>query len=180
MAQYLMVYDNVSERLKRTSTTIADLAGVGVNFYHFENSGGETVFSVGEDISASTTVCVYMNGILLREGASNDYQLDLANDEVELNFSASANSLLTVQVYETPLGETFDDFDVTNPAGQTQFVCSTGTVNAVNKIEVWQNGIYLREGASYDWERNESQNAIDFNYTVPQNAWVRVKIQELG
>lgn len=66
-----------------------------------------------------------------------------------------------------------EDFSVVTPV---TFVTPVATVNATGKIDVWVNGLMQREGATHDFTRNTSLNRIVFNYTVPQNAWVRVRI----
>lgn len=73
------------------------------------------------------------------------------------------------------LGSLDNHFDV-GASGQAQFVCTQGTVGVSTKIDVFRNGVLMREGASHDWQRNTDENAIDFNYTVPENSWVLVRI----
>ena len=68
---------------------------------------------------------------------------------------------------------TITDFDV-GIGGQSQFII--GTITSQTYIEVLVNGVELREGATYDYERNVGSSRIDMNYTVPQNAWVRIKV----
>ena len=67
------------------------------------------------------------------------------------------------------------DYDV-GGGGQANFVVTNGTFSASTYIEVRINGQEVREGASHDFQRNVSLNRIDFNFTVPQNAWVRVRL----
>lgn len=65
-------------------------------------------------------------------------------------------------------------FDV-GIGGQTIFnVTQTFTLGSV--IDVWVNGVKYREGASYDWQRSVGPNTITFTFTVPQNAWVQVRV----
>lgn len=66
-----------------------------------------------------------------------------------------------------------EDFDV-GGGGVTE-VTLANTITAPQKIDVLVNGQILREGASYDWQRDVILNKITFNYTVPQNAWIRVR-----
>lgn len=66
------------------------------------------------------------------------------------------------------------EFDV-GVGGQTQFVV-TQTFTADSKIDVYVGGVLKREGASYDFQRNVGANRIDFNFTVPQTYWVRVRV----
>lgn len=66
------------------------------------------------------------------------------------------------------------DFDV-GVGGQTTFT-ATATITSTKQIDVWSNGVLMREGASNDYTRNTGTNQIVFNFTVPQNSWVRIRI----
>ena len=68
-----------------------------------------------------------------------------------------------------------EDFDIIAP---TSFVPLNVDIEIGTKIDVFLNGILLREGSSNSWERNADDNEIVFNTTVPENAWVRVRIFE--
>ncbi len=72
--------------------------------------------------------------------------------------------------------ETNDDFDV-GVGGQSTFVMATGTVTADSIVDVYVNGRLMREGLTYDFSRNAANNQVVFNYTVPESAWVRVRIK---
>lgn len=75
----------------------------------------------------------------------------------------------------SPTGDVFD-FDVASVSGQTDFPVDAGLMTAESYVQVLVNGRESREGASYDFERDVPGDQIVFNYAVPQNAWVRVKI----
>jgi|GEM_PF-5412599 len=69
----------------------------------------------------------------------------------------------------------FTDTDFTVGAGgQTAFVASTFLVGS--KIDVYRNGVLVREGSTNDWQRNAGTSTITFNYSVLQNAWVKVRV----
>lgn len=69
---------------------------------------------------------------------------------------------------------TLYDFDV-GVGGQIQF--TIGTVATSTYIEAQVNGAERREGALNDWVRvNGAPGRVDFNVSVPQNAWVRIKV----
>lgn len=73
-------------------------------------------------------------------------------------------------------GFTDVDFDV-SAGGQTVFsVAGTADITASNKVDVFVNGRLSREGASYDFTRNASNDTITTSYTVPQDTWVRVRV----
>lgn len=65
------------------------------------------------------------------------------------------------------------DFDI-GAGGVTQVVLSSA-ITSLQKIDVFVNGMMEREGATYDWQKDVANTKITFNYTVPQNAWVRVR-----
>jgi hypothetical protein len=68
----------------------------------------------------------------------------------------------------------FTDTDFTVGAGgQTVFTSSAFT--AGSKIDDYRHGALVREGAANDWQRSGT-TTITFNYTVLQNAWVKVRV----
>lgn len=71
-------------------------------------------------------------------------------------------------------GFTDNDFDV-GVGGQSLFLIASG-FTAGQKIDVWVNGRKQREGATYDFVRNVGPKTITLNYTIPQNAWVSIRI----
>ena len=66
------------------------------------------------------------------------------------------------------------DYDV-GAGGQVNFVVSQA-FTALSKIDVFINGRKNREGASHDYTRNTALNRIEFKYTVPENAWVEIRV----
>lgn len=66
------------------------------------------------------------------------------------------------------------EFDV-GVGGQTQFILGV-TITATTKLDVLVNGVKRREGATNTWQRNITPARVDFNETIPQNAWVLVRI----
>jgi hypothetical protein len=67
-----------------------------------------------------------------------------------------------------------EDFDI-GGGGAVQVILSN-TISAPQKIDVLRNGQMLREGPTADWQRDVILNKITFNYTIPQNAWIRVRL----
>lgn len=177
MTQYIMVYDDVTQRMKRTDSTIASVSGAEANYY-YETSSGQTEFNIGESLS-SKDVDVFVNGIFQRVGGSYDYTVDSVDDKVIFNSTVPANAVVTIRVAQIGVAIEDNNFDV-GVGGQTQFVCSLGTITNSNRLEVYTNGYLQREGASYDYQRNVGSNAVDFNETVPENAWVIVRIYDAG
>ena len=66
------------------------------------------------------------------------------------------------------------DYDV-GVGGQSEFVV-TAPITIGAKIDVFVNGQKKREGASYDYTRDVGNNKIIFGATIPQNAWVQIRV----
>lgn len=67
------------------------------------------------------------------------------------------------------------NFDV-GAGGQTDFVVTSGLITSVNAIDVSWNGQGLREGAAQGFTRDVVNNKIVITQTLPQGAWVRVRV----
>jgi hypothetical protein len=161
MTQYIVLFDDTKQTFVRSVETIQSVSGADYNVYDSEvGAGGQSVFTVAESL-IDRTLDIFVNGILQRLGASNDYTITDA----------------AIRVIKAASAADYNHYDV-GAGGQTQFVMTSGTIEATNKLEVFENGIVKREGSSYDFERNTGSNAIDFTYTVPENAWVLVKVYD--
>lgn len=73
-----------------------------------------------------------------------------------------------------PGGFTDEHFDT--GAGDVTEVQLVATIQVGTKIDVGINGKDLREGVTHDWTRDVGNKKILFNFIVPQNAWVKVRI----
>lgn len=69
------------------------------------------------------------------------------------------------------------DFEVSSPSGQTDFVTSFD-LTSDNKMDVFIDGILTRDTLEYT--RNDSLNTVSFTYAVPENSWVRIRIYLVG
>jgi len=65
------------------------------------------------------------------------------------------------------------DFDVATPT--SNFIV-TQTFAAGTKLDVWVNGVLMREGVAYSYQRNVPSNRIDFTSPIQTNAWLRVRV----
>jgi len=68
-----------------------------------------------------------------------------------------------------------DEEFVAGVGGVTTVSLAT-TITATTKIDVCQNGVQRREGAGNTWVRNVSPARIDFAETIPELAWILVRI----
>ena len=66
------------------------------------------------------------------------------------------------------------DFDVSG-GGVTNFPIPAD-ITALQKIDSWVNGSMRREGGSEDWTRDNGNDEINYNQTVEENAWVRIRV----
>ena len=66
-------------------------------------------------------------------------------------------------------------FIVTNPAGQTDFQL-VANLGASQIIDVLLNGADQDEGGSSDFTRDDENDKIIFNSTIPKDAKVKVRL----
>lgn len=69
---------------------------------------------------------------------------------------------------------TDESFDV--GVGGVTTVTLASTITAFTNIDVMVNGVRRREGAGNTWVRNITPARIDFAETIPQTAWILVRI----
>ena len=67
-----------------------------------------------------------------------------------------------------------EDFDV--GVGGVSFVNLVADISPTSVIDVFINGVLKRECGSYDWTRDNALNKITFTFTVPEFAWIRVRV----
>lgn len=71
-------------------------------------------------------------------------------------------------------GFTDQEYDV-GEGGQTAFVVSAGFESGT-KMDVWVNGIMMREGVGHDYTRNAATDTVTTTFTVPKDSYVRVRV----
>jgi hypothetical protein len=91
-----------------------------------------------------------------------------------VQFDTSTGKLKATSVSAGGLVPKDQNFDV-GAGGQANFVV-TRVFDANSTIDVSVNGKLLREGSSYDYVRNVGLNRIEATFTVPQNAWVKIRV----
>jgi hypothetical protein len=68
-----------------------------------------------------------------------------------------------------------DEQIFTSTEGQTDFTITEFTFDANTQMTVYQNGLDVDEGASYEWQRNVALSKITFNDPLIANARIKVK-----
>ena len=103
-----------------------------------------------------------MNGLLKRPGASNDYTTDdtggsASAGEITFNSGLSLNDKVTVYKVRATSITGFKRSDFTPSASQTvfAFVHTEDT-----KLQVYKNGVLLREGGSNDYTTSANQDTV--------------------
>jgi len=171
MTDFVTVWDSTKEIYKKSSTDLASLTSISVNEYEYFFASASGTVGIPEAITGKT-IHVYVNGVLRR--ITEDYTLDTVNNEVDFVANQAANSWVHVDVFQNAV-EYDSNFNV-GVGGQANFTVSSGTFAGGTRIEVFQNGVKKREGSGQDYVRNVSLQRIEFTYTVPQNAWVLVRL----
>jgi hypothetical protein len=65
----------------------------------FDIAAPTSVLALASDITATTLIDVYINGILTREGATKTLERDQVNNEIEFNDALSVNSWVRVRIF---------------------------------------------------------------------------------
>lgn len=121
--------------------------------------------------TADDTLVVFRNGLLQVEGIGNDYTTDAATDTVTfptgdpLTISGGTGSTPeTVTVYKIRATAitSFQRSDTTVADGSTQSVFPF-TMESSTEIQVYQNGLLLREGGSNDYVRDNDADTVTLN-----------------
>jgi hypothetical protein len=74
--------------------------------------------------------------------------------------------------------QSFANYDYTvGTGGQMQFVVASGVISPGNNVDVYWNGILMREGVTPNgFVRNSGANRIDMTQTIPEGAWVKIRV----
>lgn len=179
--QRVMVKDTSTGQIVVSSTDLATLGTGGgggsgaIESYNFiVSAGGQTEFSVAQNIALPIHLNVFVNGVETREGVSDDYTRDDVNRKIIFNYTVPADSWVEIEVFDPVVDAAIFDFEVVAP--QSQFTLGT-LVNSASDIRTTVNGTVVREGISYDFQRYSPANRVDFNYNIPAGAQVRVAIK---
>lgn len=92
-------------------------------------------------------------------------------DTDTINFTIVNDELTANVVYAPPFVD--EDFELATPAST---ITLAKNIEETTLIDVFINGLLVREGASRSYLRDTINNEIEFNSPVGANAWVRVRI----
>jgi hypothetical protein len=168
MTQYAVVWDTDKERL------VALTSSTAFNDSHAVAAASQTNFDTNTNINSTDVIDVWVDGRLKREGASHDYQRNTGTNQIVFNTGLNAGSWVKSRVHSTTI-PSFTDEEFDASASQTEFVIAGG-IDASQTVDVEVDGRLKREGASYDYQRNATQNKIVFNSGLSAGSWVRVRV----
>jgi hypothetical protein len=125
---------------------------------------GTTVLEYNHD--ANDTIVVFRNGLLQVEGATNDYVTSAANntvtfsDDLTTTDNSGAAEVVTVYKIRATAITSFQrvDAEVTTTQSIFPFVMEDST-----EIQVYQNGLLLREGGANDYVRDNNADTVTLN-----------------
>ena len=139
-------------------------------------STGQTVFDYQH--SDTDDLLVYVDGVLKREGASNDYTKSStagSSSAGAVTFNTTpyvnANTLVSIFKVRATAVTGYVRSDTLTTANQTifPFVHDENTV-----LQVYKNGILQREGGTFDYTTSITQNTVNFNSAVTSGNLVSI------
>ena len=125
---------------------------------------GTTVLEYNHE--ANDTIVVFRNGLLQVEGATNDYVTSSTNntvtfsDDLTTTDNSGAAEVVTVYKIRATAITSFQrvDAEVTTTQSIFPFVMEDST-----EIQVYQNGLLLREGGANDYVRDNNADTVTLN-----------------
>ena len=116
--------------------------------------------------TADDTIVVFRNGLLQVEGATNDYVTNAANntvtfsDDLTTTDNSGGAEVVTIYKIRATAITSFQrvDAEVTTTQSIFPFVMEDST-----EIQVYQNGLLLREGGANDYVRDNNADTVTLN-----------------
>ena len=139
-------------------------------------TSGQTVFDYAHD--TTDDLLVYVDGVLKREGSSNDYTKSATAGSgsagaVTFNSTpySNANTLVTIYKVRATAVTGYTRTDTLTTSNQTSFpfVHDENTV-----LQVYKNGILQREGGTFDYTTSTGNNTVNFNSNVTSGNLVSI------
>lgn len=108
-------------------------------------------------------VLVWVDGLLQREGATDDYELDENAQQVVFNSGLALNAVVTFAKVRTDAVNGYTRSDQTATTNQAVFAF-VHTEDQV--LMVYRNGVLQRAGGSYDYTTSPDQGTVTFTSPV--------------
>ena len=170
----------------QTLVTLAEIRGadgsqaseIGAPIFYarqdYTATSGQTVFDYF--FVSTDELLVYVNGVLQREGALNDYTKSVtagtsSNGGVTFNSAVTTGQVVTIFKVRSTSITGYTRSDTYTTATQINFPF---TFDVDTKLQVYKNGILQREGGTYDYTSIPAQNVIQFNTGVPANNTITI------
>jgi hypothetical protein len=141
-----------------------DFGQIGAPIFFGRADYTATAAQTNFDYSHASTdeLLVYVNGLLKRPGASNDYTTDSSGGsqsagQITFNSGLSLNDKVTVYKVRATSITGFKRSDFTPASAQTVFAF---VHTAETKLQVYKNGVLLREGGSNDYTTSAEQDTV--------------------
>jgi len=161
-----------------TLASIASLRGtsgseagtIGAPIFHgrtdYVSTNAQTVFDYAH--ADTDTLLVWVNGLLKREGGSNDYTTSPTAGSgsagaVTFNAGQSTNAVVTISKVRATSVTGFTRSDTVTVSSQINF---SFTFDENTVLQVYKNGILQREGGSNDYTLIPASNVVQFNSAV--------------
>jgi hypothetical protein len=140
----------------------------------FTATGGETEIDVAHD--AGDVLVVYSEGLLLTEGAGNDYTSNPTGGtggNGSVTFLSALGVGEKISVFRLYDGVTFDisRYDEETVGLKSNF----GFVHTRDaSIQVYKNGVLMREGVTFDYFLDPDNDLVVFNTAVPGSTKIAI------
>ncbi len=169
-----------------TLVTNADLRGqqgidfgeIGAPIIHSRSdltaTSGQTVFDYAH--VSTDELLVFKNGVLLRPGGGYDYTTSTTTGSasagaVTFNSAVTTGHVVTMYKIRATSVTGFNRSDTLTTASQTVFAF---VFDESTKLQVYKNGILMREGGSYDYTIQSLNNTVTFNSAVASGNLVTI------
>ena len=134
--------------------------------FEFTATGGETEVDIAHE--ATTILLVYKNGVLMREGGSDDYTADVnggtfSTGSITFNVALIAADEVSFFKLEPSANLAVARSDFTTVGSQSNFAF---VQQAGDSIQVYLNGLLQREGGGQDYIRDVANDLVIFNVAV--------------
>jgi len=95
MAYNYAYIDSTTGKVKNSSIP----AGALFTDVDFDVASDTTVFTSTTDITTTNKVDVFHSGVMMREGASNDYTRNATTDQITFNFTVKSGAWVRIRIY---------------------------------------------------------------------------------